>query len=86
MGKGLIIIERKFNKAAIIISALALIAGWSGVLFSIPAFVFGIIAIVISIKKRETHLVKLPVFLSVVAIITGIFFLLMFYTNLFLPM
>jgi hypothetical protein len=79
-------IERKFNKAAIILSALAFIAGWSGVLFSIPAFVFGITAIVLSIKKRETHLVKLPVFLSVVAIITGIFFLLMFYTNLFLPM
>lgn len=79
-------IERKFNKAAIIFSALAFIAGWSGVLFSIPAFVFGITAIVIAVRKRETHLVKLPVFLSVIAIISGIFFLLMYYTNLFLPM
>lgn len=78
-------IERKFNKAAIIISALALIAGWSGVLFSIPAFVFGITAIVLSIKKRETHLVKLPVFLSVIAIIMGIFDFLMLNTNLFFP-
>ncbi len=78
-------IERKFNKAAIIFSALALIAGWSGVLFSIPAFAFGITAIFLSIKKRETHLVKLPVFLSVIAIIMGIFDLLLFHTNLFFP-
>ena len=78
-------IERKFNKAAIIISALAVIAGWFLAPYFFIAVIMGIIAIVISIKKKETHLVKLPMFLSVIAIIMGIFDLLLFHTNLFLP-
>lgn len=78
-------IERKFNKAAVIISALAVIAGWFLAPYFFIAVIMGIIAIVISIKKKETHLVKLPMFLSVIAIIMGIFDLLLFHTNLFLP-
>lgn len=78
-------IERKFNKTALIISALAVLSGWFlGIYFFIPV-ILGIIAIIIAVKKRETHLVKLPVFLSVLAIIMGIFDFLMLHTNIFFP-
>lgn len=76
-------IERKFNKIAIILSVLAVISGWGA--FIIPTFVLAIIAIIIAIKKKETHLVKLPVFLSVIAIIIGIFGILLLHTDLFFP-
>lgn len=83
MGKGLIMIERKFNKAAIIISALAVLSYWFLGIYSFIPVILGIIAIIIAVGKRETHLVKLPVFLSVIAIIMGIFDLLLFHTDLF---
>lgn len=78
-------IERKFNKAAIIISALAVLSYWFLGIYSFIPVILGIIAIIIAVRKRETHLVKLPVFLSVIAIIMGIFDFLLFHTNLFLP-
>ncbi|MBR6581819.1 MAG: hypothetical protein IKK66_11040 [Ruminococcus sp.] len=76
-------IERKFNKAAIIISALAVLSYWFLGIYSFIPVILGIIAIIIAVGKRETHLVKLPVFLSVIAIIMGIFDLLLFHTDLF---
>lgn len=79
-------IERKFNKPALIISSLAIVAGWFVSPFGFIAIILGIIAIIIAVKKRETHLVRLPVFLSVLAIIMGIFDFLMLHTNLFFPM
>lgn len=79
-------IERKFNKPALIISSLAIVAGWFVSPFGFIAIILGIIAIIIAVKKRETHLVRLPVFLSVLAIIMGIFMTLLMHTNLFFPM
>ncbi len=77
-------IEKKFNKPALIISALAVLTGWFCGPFYFVSILLGITAIIIAIKKRKTHLVKLPVFLSVIAIIIGIFDLLLLYTDLFL--
>ena len=75
-------IERKFNKTALIISALAVLSGFLVIYFYIPV-ILGITAIIIAVKKRKTHLVKLPVFLSVIAIIMGIFSYILFCTDLF---
>ncbi len=74
-------IEKKFNKPAIILSAIALALDFLG--FAFESIIVAIFAIVLTVRKKETNFVKLPVFLSIVAIIGSILFLiLLIKTNL----
>lgn len=60
-------IEKKFNKPALIFSAIALILSFT--VFSFESIIVSVVAIVLTFRKKETHLVKLPMFLSITSII-----------------
>ncbi len=64
--------ERKFNIPLIIISILALALGLFG--FSAESILLGVITIIFSVKMREKYLIKIPIAISIIAILgSGLF-------------
>ncbi len=62
--------EKKFHIPSMLVSILALILGLTGL--SIESIIVAIIAIVFSLKKKETHLIKINIVTSVIAILSAI--------------
>ena len=62
--------DRKFYKLGIIISAAAL--ALSFFCFSVESIIVGVIALIISLRKRDEYRVKIPVVLSVIAIVSSL--------------
>lgn len=65
--------ERKFNIPAVTVSAIAVLLGFF--CFSVEAVAAGILGIYLTLRKKDTHLIKLPLFLSILAIIGSIIFI-----------
>lgn len=62
--------EKKFHIPSMLVSVLALVLGLTGL--SIEGIIVAIIAIVFSLKKKETHLIKINIVTSVIAILSAI--------------
>ncbi len=62
--------EKKFHIPSMLVSILALVLGLTGL--SIEGIIVAIIAIVFSLKKKETHLIKINIVTSVIAILSAI--------------
>ena len=62
--------EKKFHIPSMLVSILALFLGITGL--SIEGIIVAIIAIVFSLKKKETHLIKINIVTSVIAILSAI--------------
>lgn len=62
--------EQKFYIPALIFSIIGVLCGFF--MFGVEAVAAGGIALFLSVKKRETHRVKLSVVLAVIALISGI--------------
>lgn len=62
--------EKKFHIPSMLVSVLALVLGLTGLW--IEGIIVAIIAIVFSLKKKETHLIKINIVTSVIAILSAI--------------
>ncbi len=62
--------EKKFHIPSMLVSILALVLGLTGL--SIEGIIVAVIAIVFSLKKKETHLIKINIVTSVIAILSAI--------------
>ena len=62
--------EKKFHIPSMLVSILALVLGLTG--FPIEGIIVAVIAIVFSLKKKETHLIKINIVTSVIAILSAI--------------
>lgn len=72
-GKGISNMERKFNIPAVAVSVIALLLSFFG--FSVEAIAAGALGLFMTLKKKDTHLIKLPIFLSILAITGSIIFI-----------
>lgn len=62
--------DKKFYKPGIILSAAAVLLSFF--CFSAESVIVGIIALVISLRKRDEYRIKIPVVLSVIAIVSSL--------------
>ncbi|MBQ2824194.1 MAG: hypothetical protein IJF18_06430 [Oscillospiraceae bacterium] len=62
--------DKKFYKPGIIFSAAAVLLSFF--CFSAESVIVGIIALVISLRKRDEYRIKIPVVLSVIAIVSSL--------------
>lgn len=62
--------EKKFPIPAIIFSAIGCICAFF--MMPVEAIAAGGIGLILSVRKRETHRVKLPVVLGVIAVLGGL--------------
>lgn len=62
--------EKKFPIPAIIFSAIGCICAFF--MMPVEAIAAGGIGMILSVRKRETHRVKLPVVLGVIAVLCGL--------------
>lgn len=61
--------EKKFHIPSMLVSILALVLGITG--FSFASIITATIAIIFSLKKKETHLIKINIVTSVIAILSS---------------
>ena len=62
--------DKKFYKPGIILSAAAVLLSFF--CFSAESVIVGIIALIISLRKRDEYRIKIPVVLSVIAIVSSL--------------
>lgn len=62
--------DKKFYKLGIILSAAAILLSFF--CFSAESIIVGIIALILSIRKRDEYRIKIPVVLSAIAIVSSV--------------
>ncbi len=71
--------EKKFSIPLIIMSVIALAASFF--CFCVEGSVLGLVTMIVSTKKREKYFVKIPIALSVIAVVFGLFMLMIFISH-----
>lgn len=73
-------IERKFSIPLILLAAASFAVGFFG--FSVEGIVLAVITIIISVKKREKYLIRIPIAVCIATIaVAGAFIAFMIYTG-----
>ncbi len=71
--------EKKFSIPLIIMSVIALAASFF--CFCVEGSVLGLVTMIVSTKKREKYFVKIPIALSVIAVVFGLLMLMIFISH-----